>query len=273
MEIQVLSDLHLESPAAYDIFEIPPSSPYLALLGDIGNTNHVDMISFLRKLLYQFRTVFFVLGNHEPYHSSWEKAKTQLKELKKDLDAKRASQATKSVGETPGEFIILDQTRHDISKEVTVLGCTLFSHVTEAQFDYVSYGLNDFYYIEDWSVEKHNLAWKSDVEWLDSQVAEIERREPERRIVILTHHCPSLDTRTVNPRHAASKISSGFSSDLSKNLCMTSQCVKVWAFGHTHFSCDFVCTATDTRIVANQRGYYFAQGEGVNFDPRKTVSI
>ncbi|QPG94137.1 hypothetical protein C2857_004943 [Epichloe festucae Fl1] len=39
MDIQIFSDLHLESPKAYDLYNIPPKAPYLALalLGDIGN--------------------------------------------------------------------------------------------------------------------------------------------------------------------------------------------------------------------------------------------
>jgi len=37
MAVQIVSDLHLETPKAYDIFEIEPKAPVLALLGDIGN--------------------------------------------------------------------------------------------------------------------------------------------------------------------------------------------------------------------------------------------
>ena len=49
MALQVISDLHLESPKAYDIFSIIPHAPHLALLGDIGNiTPHkADFLAFL----------------------------------------------------------------------------------------------------------------------------------------------------------------------------------------------------------------------------------
>jgi hypothetical protein len=36
LPIQLLSDLHLEAPKGYDVFEVVPSAPYLALIGDIG---------------------------------------------------------------------------------------------------------------------------------------------------------------------------------------------------------------------------------------------
>ena len=37
MALQILSDLHLDAPKAYDVFKIVPKAPYLALLGDVGN--------------------------------------------------------------------------------------------------------------------------------------------------------------------------------------------------------------------------------------------
>ncbi|KAK3372637.1 hypothetical protein B0H63DRAFT_527469 [Podospora didyma] len=47
----ILSDLHLESPKAYDIFDIEPKAPYLALLGDIGNVeaHKADFLDFLTR--------------------------------------------------------------------------------------------------------------------------------------------------------------------------------------------------------------------------------
>jgi hypothetical protein len=71
MAVQILSDLHLEAPPAYDIFKITPKAPYLALLGDIGNAvaHKSGFMGFLSRQLKQFRAVLFVLGNHEAYHS------------------------------------------------------------------------------------------------------------------------------------------------------------------------------------------------------------
>lgn len=44
---QILSDLHLEAPKAYDLFDIVPKAPYLALLGDIGNVKDDGLFIFL----------------------------------------------------------------------------------------------------------------------------------------------------------------------------------------------------------------------------------
>ncbi|KIX02729.1 uncharacterized protein Z518_08671 [Rhinocladiella mackenziei CBS 650.93] len=263
--IQVLSDLHLETPATYDIFTIPPHSPTLALLGDIGYVQDAGFFEFLQQQLSNFRLVLFVLGNHEPYHSNWTDVKTRLGRFSDDM------QKWFLEGKIAGEFIVLDQTRYDISPSVTILGCTLFSGITSEQTQSVSYGLNDFYLIEDWSVDLHCRAHYADLSWLNEQVELISRLEPARKIIILTHHSPCTNEETIDPKHKGSSISSGFATDLSREPCWTNQNVTVWAFGHTHFNCDFQDAKTGKRVVSNQRGYYFAQAAG--FDSQKVVTV
>ena len=136
--------------------------------------------------------------------------------------------------------MFLDRTRYKKSSSVTVLGCTLFSHVKVEEHDRVSLGLNDFYHIEKWSIEQHNEAHVRDLAWLNLQVEGIAREEPERKVIVLTHHSPAIDERSFDPRHKNSNISSGFSTDLREQVSWKSGKVRVWAFGHTHFNCDFV---------------------------------
>lgn len=86
IRLQILSDLHLESPVAYDIFDNNPKAPFLALLGDIGCVMNEGFFHFLRKQLAIFQVVFLVLGNHEAYHSSWTETKSKVKRFKHDID-------------------------------------------------------------------------------------------------------------------------------------------------------------------------------------------
>ncbi len=263
--IKILSDLHLETPAAYDVFAVTAGAPYLALLGDIGYVKDKGLMAFLEQQLSNFKIVFFLLGNHEPYYSDWAEAKQKLKEFADDVRKRRQA------GASLGEFVLLDQTRYDISSDVTILGCTLFSHILPSQSDRVSFGLNDFYHIKDWTVEDHEKAYISDLEWLNAQVASISNAEPHRKLVIFTHHSPTTDERAVDPAHARSPISSGFSTDLSLESCWTNPNVKIWAFGHTHFNCDFKDDKTGKRVLTNQKGYYFAQATG--FDEKMVVEL
>jgi len=264
-QLQILSDLHLEAPAAYDVFTIIPKAPYLALLGDIGNVKDAGFFEFLQQQLANFQAVFLVLGNHEPYHCDWEEAKAKLACFGDGM--RQVSQ----MGKKQGEFVFLDQTRYDLSSTVTILGCTLFSNIPPEQMEAIRSGMNDFSYIKDWSLESYQRAHSAELDWLNAQVESISRLEPDRKITILTHYSPCTHKKAVDPVHVGSSIFSGFRSDLSGEICWESRSVKIWAFGHTHFNCDFVDPEAGKRVIANQRGYEFQLC--TDFDGQKVVSI
>ncbi|KAJ5361752.1 hypothetical protein N7541_002596 [Penicillium brevicompactum] len=265
MEIQILSDLHLETPTSYGLFEITPKAPHLALLGDIGIVKDTGFFPFIETQLSKFSVVYFLLGNHEPYHSTWVETKQEIHQFSTSVNQRRVT-----LGQNEqikyGSFVFLDQTRYDASSNVTVLGCTLFSQVDETHKEHVSFGLNDFYHINDWTVEEHTAAHQSDLAWLNAQVSQIATEEPHRKIVVFTHHSPvTQDARAVDPRHANSRISSGFATDLSSQECWKSPLVRLWAFGHTHFNVNYVEDA-GKMVVSNQRGYYSSQAKGFDGD-------
>ena len=266
MALQILSDLHLEAPQAYDVFKIVPKAPYLALLGDIGNVvpHKDDFLAFLTLQLKQFRIVFFVPGNHEAYDSNWPRT----------LDILRAFEQHVRQNSSLGGFVLLDRESFPLpGTNTTILGCSLFSHIPPESEMRVSLGLNDFFQTSDWDVKMHNEAHKKDLAWLNAQVGELAKSD--EKIIILSHWSPSLDAAALEPRHAGSPITSGFSTDLSQEECFKNDKVKVWAFGHTHYNCDFTAErqggAEGLRLLANQRGYYFAQAEG--YDGEKIIEV
>ncbi|KAM4066266.1 calcineurin-like phosphoesterase [Hirsutella rhossiliensis] len=138
MAVQIISDLHLEVPKAYDFFNIVPRAPYLALLGDIGNviSHREECLGFFTKQLAQFCLVLFVPGNHEAYHSDWPTT----------LDALRAFEQQVRTDNSLGEFILLDRGAYHLPDTKTViLGCSLFSLVPPESEMAVRFGLNDFF--------------------------------------------------------------------------------------------------------------------------------
>jgi hypothetical protein len=258
---QILSDLHLETHS-YG-YSIPQTAPNVALLGDIGHVANDALFVFLERQLQRYWNVFFLLGNHEPVLGSWPAARQRVRDFAARMERLRAQS-------TLGRFVFLDQTRHDVSDTLTVLGCTLFSRVTREQAAEVGSRLVDFNQIQSWTVGDHVDAHAADLRWLNEQVAAISEAEPQREIVVFTHHSPSLDPRAVDERHRGSTVSSGFATDLGEEECWTSRAVVMWAFGHTHFSCDFT-DEVGKRVVANQRGYGIAP-KGT-FDAGKVFSV
>jgi hypothetical protein len=201
MAVQILSDLHLEAPKAYDFFNIIPKAPYLALLGDIGNlaSHKDDCLAFLTRQLNQFHAVLFIPGNHEAYHSNWPETRDILLAFERDVRNNASL----------GDFILLDRAVYRMpDTNVVILGCSLFSFISAENHKAVSLGLNDFFVINEWDVDSHNEAHKRDIAWLNTQVAELEQSDV--RIMICTHWSPSKDARAIDPRHATSSITSAF---------------------------------------------------------------
>ncbi len=169
-------------------------------------------------------------------------------------------------GQKIGRFVVLDRMRYDLSDTVTVLGCTLWSRIDPDNADIVAMGLNDFRMISDMDVATYQSLHRQDVEWLEQSIAEIARDEPHRKIVVMTHHAPTV-ADTSDERYAGSPIGSAFATELTEGPCWNER-VKIWMFGHTHWPCDF--ERKGVRVLSNPRGYrHGADG----FDPETVVEL
>ena len=265
-QFQVVSDLHLETPIAspaYDYFtkfsRVPLHASNLFLLGDIGLIRDDQLFTFLRSLLSRTPNlkIFYVLGNHEAYGITMVAALTAMR---------RFEESTKrDFGE---RFFFLNRRRVDLSPTISILGCTMWSRIEDAQAAACTEALTDFHEmngIRDRTVDAHNKDHARDLAWLNEQVASISTTEPKRHIIILTHHSPTADPRANNPAHADSKLSSGFRTDLSAEVCSKSRNVRMWAFGHTHWSCQYVVEREgrgNMLVVSEQKGYAYPEGKG-----------
>ncbi|KAF2104976.1 hypothetical protein NA57DRAFT_71172 [Rhizodiscina lignyota] len=251
-QFQVLSDLHLETPISqpsYSSFRIDVQASHVFLLGDIGLVKGHGLFEFLERLLKLTPNVkiYYVFGNHEAYQLTMNAARQAVEDF--------ASRMTRMYG---GRFFFLHRTRHDINRTITILGCTLWTEVLPMQAVEAQRRLTDFNEtrgIRDWTLSDHLDEHHQDVAWLNEQVSKIANEEPERQIIILTHHSPTVDARANDSVHVSSSIKSAFVTDLSSQHCWMSKEVRMWAFGHTHYSC--ACWEEDSGklVVANQKGY------------------
>ena len=259
MSLQIVSDLHLESPEAYNTFQIITRAHSLVLLGDIGCVADAGYLFFLGGMLLRFRRVFHVLGVHEPYGSSWKATKDLLSTFQRQNRMERDSHPDSPVG----EYILLDRTEYELpDQNVTILGCTLFTHAPVNSQSKVRWALNEYYRIRGWTIQKNNNTHREDLEWLNERVRTISKEQPDRRIVVLTHHCPTVDPRAVDPCCANSPLAAGFATDLRGRECWENRNVALWAFGRTHYNCNFTDERTEKQVYANQRGYHHAPADG-----------
>lgn len=311
IQIQLLSDIHLEIASQYTTYTTPHTAPYLLLAGDIGNLTHYDpYLAFLTSLVPHYDRIFLLLGNHDFYGLTYE----VTIETARRITAEPVLQ---------GKVTLLHRTRwDDAESQLTVLGCTLWSNVPAKARDVVFYRVSDYLQIKEWSVEKHNEKHVEEVEWLREELRNIaaehkeavrktkeenKRRKKERearaqnrsktgaskdsagneqqnidgledlplpqrrRILVATHHAPVIKGAQ-KPDKADKPWASAFVTDLVPRGGWAD--VDVWAFGHTHFSTEMVVKGT--RIVANQRGYDFKgnpEPKDEKFDPGYVIKM
>lgn len=170
---------------------------------------------------------------------------------------------------TLGTFILLDRTRFDLSDQVTVLGCTLWSHVPPSAADAVQRSLRDFQRVKDWTIENYNQAHAEDLHWLTSECAAIRAKEPQRRVIVLTHHAPTK-IGTSAPKYEDSPFASAFSTELTAHPVWTAP-ISIWVYGHTHHNSDQV--QNGIRVLSNQRGYEGVEAANSGFSPNFVVRV
>lgn len=263
-----MSDLHLEFSKSdldqYLHFEIPPKAPYLILAGDIGLLvpHYSRYLSFLRRQTEVFEHVFLVLGNHEFYRASRAEGLLAAEKMQEELQ---------------GRLIVLNRKRVDFVDGVTILGATLHSMISKDSRKQIERYMNDFHLIGDWTVGDHNREHELDKEWLKKELAAIDAEEAtgvEKRVVIVTHHAPSF-AGTSAPEHEGSELGSAFCTEILGSLekqWRGGEMVRLWVFGHTHFSTDF-STGGGIRIVANQKGYPNDLSSLGNFNVEMVVGV
>jgi len=269
--IQIISDLHLEieRPSSQDqplyIYDFPVCAPNLALLGDIGWTRDERLFQWLEVQLSRFKKVFMVLGNHEPYASTLEQSTSTLEEFSKRWPIARVTESTEPES-AMGEFILLNRTRYDVSPTLTILGCTLWSALNPDDLDILSWSLTDFKRIDSFKPASYQSAHKLDLDWLTSTLEDIRSSSCTRRVAVFTHHAPTVEA-TGDPKFLGGPTNSAFATELTGTRCWGSP-VMLWAFGHTHWNCDF--ERQGVRVFSNQRGYGQA---GKDFDASKVVLL
>jgi Calcineurin-like phosphoesterase len=181
MLFQFMSDLHLEIAEQYVNFKIPPVAPCLILAGDIGRLQDYEPLAqFLEIQCANFERVLHVPGNHEFYGSTRERGLERAMHLQRDPRLRT-------------RLTILSRSRVDLTDDLTILGCTLQSHITPACEQIVKSKIQDFRKIADWTTTDHNDEHRRDLAWLKAEVEEI--RDSERdgnsgTIIVITHHAP-----------------------------------------------------------------------------------
>ena len=251
MKFQVFSDIHLEF-YNYNI-RIPVLEDYLFLAGDIGKISDVNYKQFFDYCSENWKSVYYVLGNHEYYHNhqTYDFLNNKYKEFIKNYN----------------NIYLLDNNGVElVNDNITyyVYGSTLWSNPISTN------GLNDFSKIK----VKNNKNWNVGIDLQEFQnlhntsiIKMIDTLKDKENIIMLTHFPPLRKTEyqintTIHPKYIGINYSNEyFANDLTNNTLKKYNIsendfyknIIIWISGHTHYCYDFIYL--NTRFISNAIGY------------------
>jgi len=234
MKIHIQSDTHIEMGTALDP---AVACDTVICCGDNGLISNLPALAkYFNNLRKSAEHVIWVPGNHEFYHSDYDKALTMADKFAKE----------------EGVFL-LDEAlgTADLELEgVTFWGSTLWTDLNGGDWfvkKKIGHGMNDFYVItrekEDGSIGPFTADHSIDI---NTRTREQINYDAD---VIITHHCPIV---LEHRRFPLSDITYGFCNTGLEEAIAASK-AKYWVYGHTHDS--HVTDINGTQVISNQQGY------------------
>lgn len=244
MKIQYCSDLHLEFPENKEYILDNPLSPeadILILAGDIIPfavlDKHNDFLDYISR---NFKTTFWVPGNHEYYYYNVENSSVLDTKIRENI------------------FLVNNCVKE--MEGVNFVFSTLWSNISEDKRWVIQQGLSDFKVIKYkdriFNVDDYNTLHLESIAFLQKAFKE----KPNNKTVVVSHHAPTFTNYP--EKYANSKINEAFASNL--NALIEENTIDYWIYGHHHTN-----TANfkigNTQLVTNQLGYIkYNENKGFN---------
>jgi len=253
VNIQIVSDLHLEFREEKFTNLFTPAAPILCLLGDICACGTVPDFEIFKKFINfiskKFEYILHIPGNHE-YYTAGNKNITYADNI--PGIHKKIKEFFKSFN----NIYFLNNDKLNISinnKKYVFIGSTLWSNVKKDDRNEVQSVMNDYsaIYVPDKKntsmVRKFNIDDMSNihlksVKYIKKIISSI---KPDETCILLTHHKPVRD------KSLSDITSQAYETDLVDVIIK--QPVKLAAHGHTHRKYDKIVNGV--RIVSNPKGY------------------
>lgn len=250
MQIQYLSDLHLEFPDNRAWLRENPIVPTGDVLIVAGDTHHLGPA--FRKLEFwdfcadNFARTYVIPGNHE-YYGGYDLGSNPL-----------------SFREELRDNVILLNNRTEEYDGIRLIFSTMWSRIDRKVME-VFRGLYDFraikYHGRGLTVNDFNEVHEACWAFLEAEI-----RKPGPKVVV-THH---LSAEACNaPVFRGSALNEGFCVDKSRFIETTD--VAVWVYGHSHRNVGNQRVG-DTWLLTNQLGY-IGYGEQKGFSGTRTAEV
>lgn len=270
-KFRILSDIHIDVNKNMN-FKLRKykNHDFIDLIaGDIcGNQNQA--IEWLKNNIHG--KCYFVEGNHIFYSHGGMTLQDRQNILKQAF-------------ENNDSIFFVENTCHEIDDNVYIIGATLWTDFslfltdTNQKYDledymyFARYKMNDYrwgYYFDEKKCKSVNLLpehllheFEKSFSFINEQV----NKHPDSKIVILTHHAPSL--KSVPKKYQHDIISCAYASNL-ENFIRDHDNIKLWVHGHCHEFKDYMIG--NCRVVCNPYGYR-QYGEETGYQKKFIVEI
>lgn len=252
MDIQIVSDLHLEVPKNARYFQqgrIIPRANILILAGDTmcWDEDYLEN-DFWDKLSSEFSQVLVIPGNHEFYKGY------DLSLLKQN----RSNSIRSNIHWYYNHSIIIDG--------VQIILSTLWSHIPLDISERISNCGNDFTCIKyegiPITIDKYNDENLICIDYITKEML----KKYSKRIVV-SHHAPIWEALPDQLRHSwYAPLYANNLYDLIKN-----NTIDYWIYGHSHQNVE-PFLINNTTFISNPCGY-LSKKENTLFDSNRVISI
>lgn len=235
LKIQYASDLHLEFPANKEFLKQHPLQPVgdvLVLAGDIVPfavmDKHQDFFSFLAD---NFKTTYWLPGNHEYYHVDIAEKSGVLNE------AIRSN-------------VFWVNNTSVLHEHVKLVFSTLWSRISPGYQWQIERSLSDFHVIKHkgyrFSAEQYNQLHAESLAFVQNELI----NNQNGQTAVFTHHCPTF--LNYPEQYKGDILNEAFAVELHDQIEASE--IASWVYGHHHTNTPEF-TIGNTKLITNQLGY------------------
>jgi Icc-related predicted phosphoesterase len=208
--------------------------------GNERNINNLTYYWLFDDVCSKFKSVVYVMGNHEHYKNTFTDTEDMLKEALAEYDNLHI--LNNNYVKLYGVKFIGATLWTNMNKNCPLTKNHLMNYMNDFRIiKYRDLNNNYFKFSPEIAYSEHRLS----VNYIGHQLAD----EPNVPTVVVTHHAPSM--RSVHEKYSDQHLmNGGYASDLEH---MMTDNVKLWCHGHMHDSFDYM--VNNTRVVCNPLGY------------------
>lgn len=235
LKIQYASDLHIEFPANKEFLKQHPLQPVgdvLVLAGDIVPfavmDKHQDFFSFLAD---NFKTTYWLPGNHEYYHFDIAEKSGVLHEVIRSN-------------------VFLVNNTSVVHEHVKLIFSTLWSRISPGYQWQIERSLSDFHVIKHkgyrFSAEQYNQLHAESLAFIHNELI----NNQNGQTAVFTHHCPTF--LNYPEQYKGDILNEAFAVELHDQIEASE--IASWVYGHHHTNTPEF-TIGNTKLITNQLGY------------------